>query len=83
MDYTLDYLKESLSNWVDRDDRALNLFHKIENHQFPNEEAFVEVLSEEETEYLHDVLRKEMAYAKNEQDEVRYSQLSDVFEQLI
>ncbi|MBM7645708.1 hypothetical protein JOD45_001927 [Scopulibacillus daqui] len=83
MDYTLDYLKEALSNWADRDDRALNLFQKIDDHQFPNEEAFAEVLSEEEAQYLSGILRKEMAYAENEQDEVRFNELNHVYEQLI
>lgn len=83
MDKTLGYLRESLSNWAENNEYALQLFKKIESNQYKNEEEFVRDLSEEEVIYLNNVLPTELEYAKDEQDGLRYAQLNEVFEQLI
>jgi hypothetical protein len=83
MDKSLGYLRESLSNWSEGNEIALELFRKLESNQYNNEIEFVKDLSEEEVIYLNDVLPQELKYAKDEQDGLRYQQLNDVYEQLI
>lgn len=44
---------------------------------------FVRTLSEEETAFLNSVLEKEIRYAQDEQDQIRVTQLNEVYELLI
>jgi hypothetical protein len=84
MDKSLGYLRESLSNWSEKNEIALELFKRIDAKQYKDEEEFVRELDEKEVIYLNEVLLpRELEYAKNEQDHLRYNQLNDVFEQLI
>lgn len=81
-DHTLDYLKESLSNWVDTHKRAMALYKKLEHHHYENEEAFAKALSPEEIHFLSEVLAQEIEYADQEQDDTRKAQLMEMNEQL-
>lgn len=83
MDHTLDYLRESLSNWLDDDHAARDIYKKLMKGHYPNEESFVNDLSQEEAAYLDDVLKKEINYAKDEQDPLRLAELNEVYERLI
>lgn len=81
-DHTLDYLVESLSNWIEKDNQAMQLYRQLTEGHFLNEEAYVNALSESEQQYLHQILKKEMGYAKTGQDDVRLSELNEVDERL-
>jgi acyl-CoA synthetase (NDP forming) len=82
MDHTLEYLRESLSNWIDENETAFRIYKKLENHAYTNEKDFVNDLEQDEIKYLSELVHEEMHYADQEQDAVRLSQLNEVFEQL-
>lgn len=82
MDHTLDYLRESLSNWIDENETAYRIYHKLENHVYSNERDFAQALDQDEIKYLSELVREEMHYAGQEEDSVRLTQLNEVFEQL-
>ncbi|MGG3939832.1 hypothetical protein [Anoxybacillus kestanbolensis] len=50
---------------------------------YKNEEQFVRDLSQKEAAFLDRMLRQEMKYAKEEQDDVRVHHLNEIYEQLI
>lgn len=81
-DHTLDYLLESLSNWVDTHDQAKALYKKLTHNHYPNEQAFAAHLSQEESHFLTDILTDEINYAKQAGDDVRLNQLNEMYEQL-
>jgi|GEM_PF-415287 hypothetical protein len=82
MDHTLDYLRESLSNWIEEDELAYRIYHKLENSTYSSERDFAAHLSQEEIQHLSELIKKEMHYANQEQDTVRLAQLNEVYEQL-
>ncbi|MGV3488647.1 MAG: hypothetical protein ACO1OC_08710, partial [Tuberibacillus sp.] len=82
MDHTLDYLRESLSNWIDKDETAYRLYHKLENNIYSSERTFANTLDQEEIHYLSEIVKQEIHYAEQEDDTVRLGQLNEVFEQL-
>ncbi|GIN40536.1 sigma-G-dependent sporulation-specific acid-soluble spore protein CsgA [Heyndrickxia oleronia] len=81
MDTTLAYLRESLSNHVNRS-TGQRIYKKLQNH-YKNEEEFVRDLDEEEISFLNSILKDEISYAQNEKDEKRVHQLNEVYELLI
>ncbi|WEG11777.1 sporulation protein [Pullulanibacillus sp. KACC 23026] len=81
-DHTLDYVLESLSNWVDTHHKAKALYEKLMHHSYKNEEDFARALSAEEAHFLSDVLSEEINYAEQAGDKVRLGQLNDMYEQL-
>ncbi|MBU5210184.1 sigma-G-dependent sporulation-specific acid-soluble spore protein CsgA [Heyndrickxia oleronia] len=81
MDTTLAYLRESLSNHVNRS-TGQRIYKKLQNH-YQNEEEFVRDLDEEEISFLNSILKDEISYAQNEKDEKRVHQLNEVYELLI
>ncbi|WP_342541282.1 sporulation protein [Heyndrickxia sp. FSL K6-6286] len=81
MDTTLAYLRESLSNHVNRS-TGQRIYKKLQNH-YKNEEEFVRELDEEEISFLNSILKDEISYAQNEKDEKRVHQLNEVYELLI
>ena len=82
MDHTLDYLRESLSNWVDEEETANRIYNKLENHVYSSEKEFAEALDQDEIQFLSKIVREEIQYADQEKDSVRLSQLNEIFEQL-
>ncbi|GGH74086.1 uncharacterized protein (UPF0548 family) [Pullulanibacillus pueri] len=82
MDFTLSYVKESLSNWIDENETAYRIYEKLEDHYYENEEQFAIALDEEEKQYLSELLAVELDYAKQEADHVRIAQLNEMYEQL-
>ncbi|WP_373896230.1 sporulation protein [Virgibacillus natechei] len=81
MDYTLDYLRESLSNHMESD-MCQQIVRKMEANKYENEEMFARDLSEGEMAYLNDVVESELNYARNARDDVRTKELTEVSELL-
>lgn len=81
IDYTLDYLRESLSNYKESE-MCKQIVSKLESKSYTGECEFVKVLDEEEIQYLNDVLEQELKYAKNVQHDIRVKELTEVYELL-
>ena len=80
IDHTLSYLRESLANYIE-DDRCKRIYNKLENYD--SEGKFVLDLDEREIRYLNSLLKKELEYAKQVQNDERVKELNEVFELLI
>ena len=83
MDSNLGYLRESLSNHLENHQECQQIYDKLERTHYQNEEEFVRDLSENEVAILNLILRTEIGYARQEQDEERVEQLNGVYELLI
>ncbi|NPC91350.1 sporulation protein [Bacillus sp. WMMC1349] len=79
MDTTLGYLRESLSNHLQHD-IGRSIYKKLKH--YANEEEFAQHLSQREMSFLNQVLKHEMNYVKNEQDDERLRQLNEIYELL-
>lgn len=79
---SLQYLSESLSNYVEDDNVCQEICGKLENGNYEDEVDFVEALEEEEVAYLESVLQKEIAYASSAQDEIRVNKLQAIYQVL-
>ncbi|KKI88747.1 sporulation protein [Bacillus sp. SA1-12] len=82
MDFTLGYLRESISNY-EQSSVAKRISDKLEKGDFKSERDFVLTLDEDEIQFLNDVLPDEIKYAFNEQDFIRGNQLNEVYELLL
>lgn len=82
MDVTLRYLQESLSNYTEKYQSCQSIYDKLKQNDYQNEFEFVNDLDEAEMEVLDLVLKKEINYAKKEQDEKRSQELNEVYELL-
>ncbi|MCM3716449.1 sigma-G-dependent sporulation-specific acid-soluble spore protein CsgA [Halalkalibacter oceani] len=83
MDTNLAYLRESLSNHLENHPLCQHMYDKLEQSAYKDEEQFVRSLNEQETEILNLILRAEINYARQEEDQVREEQLIGVYELLI
>ncbi|MGE7781038.1 sigma-G-dependent sporulation-specific acid-soluble spore protein CsgA [Peribacillus sp. NPDC097264] len=83
MDRTIGYLREILSNYTDQHPEAQHIYDKIKHGQFHSEKELVRELTGKESELLNRILPKEMEHAKEAMDSERYTQLNEVYEQLI
>ncbi|MCG6182043.1 sigma-G-dependent sporulation-specific acid-soluble spore protein CsgA [Anoxybacillus kestanbolensis] len=84
MNQTLAYLREALASYADRHHAiAIHLYKKLISKPYKSEEQFVRDLSPKEVAFLDRMLRQEMKYAKEEQDNIRVYHLNEVYEQLI
>lgn len=83
MDTNLAYLRESLSNHLENHPLCQYMYDKLERSAYKDEDQFVRSLSEQETEILNLILRAEINYARQEEDQVREQQLIGVYELLI
>lgn len=81
IDHTLDYLRESLANYMEND-MCQQITKKLEAKQYVNEEQFVRDLQQEEITYLSDVLENELNYAKRVAHDQRVKELTEVYELL-
>ncbi|MFC4024605.1 sporulation protein [Oceanobacillus longus] len=81
IDQTLQYLRESLSNYIEND-VCQQILSKIEANNYTSEEIFISDLDGKEMDYLDMVLENELDYAKNVQNDKRVKELNDVYEQL-
>src|SRR5690625_3057240 len=79
IDHTLLYLRESLANYTENK-MGQQLYEKVEAKHYANEAAFVKDLNDKEMAYLDSILKREIDYAKNAQDNTRLSQLNEVHE---
>lgn len=76
------YLRESLANYVNDNKVSKKIYLKLRRGNYKNEQDFVEELTEREVFYLNKLLAQEMHYAKNNDDQVRLSQLNEIYELL-
>lgn len=76
------YLRESLSNYTDDYHDCQRIYQKLHEKEYETEEDFVRELDENELEILNAILKKEIDYAKDEQDEKRTHELNEVYELL-
>ncbi len=83
IDNTLKYLRESISNYLDNHDVCKQLYKKLGSKDYQDEVDFVEDLDEEETIYLDSLLKKEINYAEQAQDQFRVKQLNKIYELLL
>lgn len=82
MEKTIAYLRETLSNYTEKDPVSVTILNMIEHGNYSSEGALVRDLTFEQNDYLNKILQWEIEYAKNEQDEQRAYQLNEVFELL-
>lgn len=82
MDQSLGYLREILSGHTDNDAVGKRLFDRISTHDYPTEGKFVEGLTQEENNYLNQILTEAIDYSNQEQDYERSRQLNEVYELL-
>ncbi|MBS4173083.1 sigma-G-dependent sporulation-specific acid-soluble spore protein CsgA [Bacillus sp. FJAT-49736] len=81
MDTTLGYLRESMSNHINRG-VGQQIYKKLVKNDYKSEGEFVRDLNEGEIAFLNTVLEKELRYAREEQDEKRVKELNEVYELL-
>ncbi|WP_164670414.1 sporulation protein [Virgibacillus doumboii] len=81
MDDTLKYLRESLANYSEHE-LCQQINQKLESADYDSEGDFVKTLDDREMAYLNDVLEREINYAKNVQNDIRVSELNEVYELL-
>ncbi|WP_099157796.1 sigma-G-dependent sporulation-specific acid-soluble spore protein CsgA [Virgibacillus ndiopensis] len=81
MDNTLEYLRESLSNYIESD-ICRQIYQKLERGNYKGEGEFVEDLNDDEMQYLNAMLEREINYAKNVQHDNRVKELNEVYELL-
>ncbi|WP_243292207.1 sigma-G-dependent sporulation-specific acid-soluble spore protein CsgA [Bacillus sp. FJAT-47783] len=82
MENSLLYLRETLSNYLERSHRSHAIYKKILKGNFSTVSSFVESLNQEEVDLLNEILPEELNYARNEKDQKRYQELFEVYEQL-
>ncbi|HZG71358.1 MAG TPA: sigma-G-dependent sporulation-specific acid-soluble spore protein CsgA [Chondromyces sp.] len=82
MDQTLSYLREVLSNYTDRSDKAQSIHKKLMKNSFKSEGEFVRALTQEESMFLDGILPDEINHANEVQDEKRAHELNEVYELL-
>ncbi|HEY4600019.1 MAG TPA: sporulation protein [Cerasibacillus sp.] len=82
IEQTLLYLRESLANYVNDNKVSKKIYLKLRRGNYKDERDFVEDLTEREVSYLNKLLAQEMHYAKNNDDQVRLSQLNEIYELL-
>jgi Minor curli fiber component A len=82
MDQSLGYLREILSAHTENDSVGKRIFDRISTHNYPTEGKFVEELTQEENNYLNQILNEAIDYSNQEQDYERARQLNEVYELL-
>ncbi|MDQ0254657.1 hypothetical protein J2S74_002036 [Evansella vedderi] len=82
MEMTLGYLRESLSNYLEENEVCERLYQRLEKNNYKNEGEFVRDLTLQEIEVLNSIMKKEIDYAKQEQDDKRARELNEVYELL-
>lgn len=75
-------MNESLANYSENR-MCQQIFKKLEAADYESELDFVETLDQAEVSYLESVLKSEMHYARNVQDDIRMKELNEVYELLI
>lgn len=82
MNRPLGYLREILSNYTDRSDTAKEIDSIIRKKDLNSEDAFVRMLSQEQIDFLEEVLPDEIHHAQEAGDDERVHQLNEVYELL-
>ncbi|MFB6467100.1 sigma-G-dependent sporulation-specific acid-soluble spore protein CsgA [Cytobacillus sp. Hz8] len=83
MDRTLGYLREILSNYMDRDSISQHIYKRIQKYSYHSEDEFIRDLQEEEIAFLNKILPDEIKHANEVNDRKRAYQLNEVYELLI
>lgn len=79
---SLQYLSESLSNYVEENSMCQEICSKLEAGNYEEEIDFVESLDEEEVVFLENILQKEIDYAAGAQDDIRVRKLEAIYQVL-
>jgi hypothetical protein len=82
MDQSLGYLREILSGHTDNDAIGKRIFDRISIQDYSTEGKFVDGLTQEENNYLNQILTEAIDYSNQEQDYERARQLNEVYELL-
>lgn len=82
MNKPLAYLREILSNYTEHSDIAREIDAIIRKYDFESEESFVKKLSQEQMDFLDQILPGEIRHAMRGRDYVRAYQLNEVYEQI-
>lgn len=82
MEQSLLYVREIISAHTESSPLGKSLYEKLANKSYHTEEAFIRDLSEDESEYLNQVLKEAIDYSKQSQDDERANQLNDVYAML-
>jgi coproporphyrinogen III oxidase len=82
MDQSVGYLREILAGHTENESMGKRIFDRISNRDYSSELEFVRDLSTGEAEYLDQILKEAIDYSKQEQDEERVRQLTEVYELL-
>ena len=82
MNRPLGYLREILSNYTDCSDTAKEIDSIIRKKDLNSEDAFVRMLSQEQIDFLEEVLPDEIHHAQEAGDDERVYQLNEVYELL-
>lgn len=80
MNQSLQYLSESLSNYVEEDNICQQICEKLEHENYEEEIDFIEALEEEEVIHLETILKKEINYAEGAADDVRVKKLENIYQ---
>lgn len=82
MDQSLGYLREILSAHTENDAVGKRIFDRISTQDYPTEAKFVDGLTQEESNYLNQILTEAIDYSNQEQDYERARQLNEIYELL-
>lgn len=82
MEQSLNYVREILSSHTENDAVGRRLYKRLSDHDFKSEQGFAWNLTQEESNYLNQILEEAIEYSRQEQDEERARQLNEVYEQL-
>ncbi|UII57777.1 sigma-G-dependent sporulation-specific acid-soluble spore protein CsgA [Cytobacillus spongiae] len=83
MNQAVGYLREVLSNYTEGYPVGQMIYDKVKNIDFKSEQQFARALSEQEINFLHNILPDEIQHAHKEQDFERAHQLNAIYEQMI
>lgn len=82
MEQSLNYVREILSAHTENDAVGRRLYKRLSDHDFKSEQVFAWNLTQEESNYLNQILEEAIEYSRQEQDDERARQLNEVYEQL-
>lgn len=80
MEQSLLYVREIISAHTNNSQLGMSLYKKLTHNSYQTEEAFIRDLSEDESQFLNQVLKEAIDYSKQSQDYERANQLNDVYE---
>jgi len=79
----LNYLRESLANYEEENEIIDRIRRKIDHVNAGSQLDFIQNLDEEEVLYLDNLLKQEIHYARHAHDDVRVTELTNIYSLLI